>query len=78
MSKHQNRPDRFPTVGASPTVHDDTITRGDRVSWMDGTRLFGFVVRRCVKDFMPAFSVREDGTGMGHTVLARHITKEVG
>lgn len=79
--KHENRPDSFPTVGkGTPTRDDADPIRGDRVSWRDhdGPRLFGWVVRRCVQNYMPAFSVREDGTGMGHIVLARNITKEVG
>jgi hypothetical protein len=75
-----NRPDNFPTVWSGRQDHLDTIKRGDRVSWRpdDEQRSFGRVVRRCVKDYQPAFSVREDGTGMGHIILARDITKEVG
>jgi hypothetical protein len=74
-----NRPDKFVTCWSSPD-RPDIIKRGDRVSWRsDGQqRTFGRVIRLCNKDSQRAFSVREDDTGMGHIIPAKHITKEVG
>jgi hypothetical protein len=59
----------------------DVIKRGDRVSWSLGDgfpRQFGRVVRLCTKDYQRAFSVREDGSGLGRIIPARFITKECG
>lgn len=58
---------------------DDTIKRGDRVSWQSSTgfepRRYGRVVRICTKDYQRAYSVT-DSDGIARIVPARFIRKE--
>ena len=68
-------------IDCPPVELEDTITRGDRVSWVLGDglpRQFGRVVRVTTKDYKIAYAVREEKTGMGAIIPARFITKEVG
>lgn len=76
----RNRPDMFTTTWPRQS-QPDIIKRGDRVSWRlpdSHQRFYGRVIRRCTQDAQRSFSVREDGTGLGRIIPAKHITKECG
>jgi hypothetical protein len=82
--QHHHEPQKIGDIVCPPSkaVLDatDQIQRGDRVSWALGDgcpRMFGRVVRLCVKDYHRAFSVCGDD-GVGHIIPARFITKECG
>lgn len=67
-------------IDCPPVELEDTITRGDRVSWSLGDglpRQYGRVVRVTTKDYQRAYAVRDDD-GNGRIIPARFITKEVG
>jgi hypothetical protein len=79
--KQHNKIQKIGDIMCAPVALDDTIVRGDRVSWSLGDgfpRAFGTVTRMTTKDYQRAYAVHEDGSDIARIIPARFITKECG